>query len=255
MNRLTPCRKLSRSIFTSNSEIFKQQKKANLERMVAMLKKEVPNTLKTQLPFDYVDKNVVLRIFPEKLPNVPVIKTNTMYFSVSKILTVIIRNFILSSRVKLHIQQVNVLENSTGLSDAVFDEAESRIMLNKDRVSETESLSIGLFERSTKVVIKWRTCVDGCSHLHTSRTVDSDMGAFRISNLNLYDLFINHSFSEVKKEPDTLHLERVMCGVFVFELSENNDKIKVQTIDDVELVETDTKDKDTDEMKTVKGAY
>lgn len=107
--------------------------------------------------------------------------------------------------------------------------------------------------------------MNGCPHLDHSSTAHAKMGSFKFDNLdmskvlpesgknlssalvreielNLFPGFLQrkNKKSEIKEEmaqKSDRKLERIVSGVFIFELTADNDKIAVFTIDNCDVLE------------------
>lgn len=230
---------------------IEQERKANLGKILELLKELVPNILVKALPKEIISKDIMLRICPTHFEElnayIPVLKGHVSYYATSKALQLILTSVVLNPKVKLHIQSVRVCPPS--------DEAHQEFY--------------GVYPNSAKIIIKWSSCPEGCSHLSISEpdeeeekianhlsTSDAKLGTHSWSKVDTNKLF--NSGKKAKgagKGPSitaTLEhlvnsligltreggkLERTISGIFIFELNENNDKIIVHTIENIEVIE------------------
>lgn len=154
------------------------------------------------------------------LPN---IKGHVLYYTACKGLQIFLTSVVVNPQVKLHILSVRT---------STFPEPNT------------------VFANSTKIYMRWNTCQEGCSHL---REIDSSsfstsrakLGSHRWSGFD--PKVINKeswasSLADLTKgliglKKDELRLERVILGVFIFELNEDNSQVLVHTIEDMDIVE------------------
>lgn len=234
-----------------------QFKKANLGSMIEQIRILVPNILNKSLPKSVISNNVLLRVCPTHFQEynayIPTLKGHVSYFTTCKTLQFILTSVILNPKVQLHIQSIRTNSNSG-------DSALNFHGVNAD---------------STKIIVRWTTCAEGCFHLSPNdtketgtkidtssyhSTSDAKLGSHRWSKLDTLKL-VNKTNNEdvieiqgnsspsltntlshlttgligLKKE--NKRLERVISGLFIFELNEDNDKINVHTIENVNVVE------------------
>lgn len=243
-----------------------QQRKANLGSMIETLKDLIPNILTKSLPKSIISKDIYLRICPTHTQElnmyVPVLKGHVPYYTTCKTLQFILTSIILNPKVKLHIQSIKASKN------------------NGDQNLDPQAL----FPDTTKIHVRWVTCSEGCSHLSAKEEGSGrDKGSSRSQNyLSTSDAKLgSHSWLEIdtrkllhNSNPDTKSpnvsssgsisstvanltsgligltkesrkLERIISGIFIFELNTQNDSILVHTIEDVNIIEkTETQDVD-----------
>lgn len=234
-----------------------QLKKANLGSMTDELRVLIPNILNKSLPKAIVSNNVHLRICPTHFQEFnayfPTLKGHVSYYTTCKTLQFILTSIILNPKVKLHIQSIKTNFNKGDL----FPDMQS------------------VHSNSTKIYVRWNTCLEGCYHLSPNETngneegddisnyfstSDAKLGSHKWSKLDAKKL-VNNSKSSTKSSQSVTttlshltkgligltkehnKLERVISGIFMFELNEDNDKILVHTIEDVNVIEkTETED-------------
>lgn len=229
-----------------------QEKKANLGAMVDEVKLLVPHLLKQSLPKPVLSSNVLLRICPSHFDEfnsyLPNIKGHVSYYATWKTIQLVLTSIVLSPKVKLHILSLRVVHGSD--PQAVYPD-------------------------STKIIVRWATCSEGCDHLLPGQsdatnyhsTSDAKLGSHKWSKLDTLRFVKDYkdpqgisktlpsiattlsqiSTALVGLTKEGKKLERVISGIFIFELSEDNDKIVVHTIEDVDLIErTETEDADSE---------
>lgn len=223
-----------------NSE--EQRRKTNLGAMMDLLKIFVPTLLQESLPAEMLLSNVLLRICPSHFENInaylPNIKGHVSYYATCKALQIFLTSLVLNPRTQLHI-----------------------LLIRTSRFPEPNCV----YAHSTKIHIRWTTCPEGCWHLSgspklvslqedadmpESSTSNAKLGSHRWSSIDpgklLDALDLNWSLTGalanlgkgivgLRKEDDKL--ERIVSGVFIFELNELNDEIIVHTVEDMEVVE------------------
>lgn len=233
--------------YSSNSNdpdpnIEEQRRKTNLGAMMDLLKLFVPTLLQESLPAEMLLSNVLLRICPSHFENInaylPNIKGHVSYYATCKALQIFLTSLVLNPRTELHI-----------------------LLIRTSRFPEPNCM----YEHSTKIHIRWTTCPEGCWHLSGSpklvslqtnddttdaSTSNAKLGSHRWSSIDpgklLDALDLNWSLTGalanlgkgivgLRKEDDKL--ERIISGVFIFELNESNDQITVHTVEDMEVVE------------------
>ncbi|KAK6464570.1 hypothetical protein DFJ63DRAFT_317862 [Scheffersomyces coipomensis] len=255
---------INNDVDDSKNEINQKEqlKKANLGSIIDELKVLIPNILNTSLPTHVLSKDILLRVCPTHFnePYLPALKGHTTYYATCKALQLILTSFVLSPKVKLHVQSIRVHEGADAL--AVFNE-------------------------STKIYVRWTTCAEGCDHLSSEEqsgtnnlkndlfhsTSDAKLGSHKWSKLDTMRILNDSNKSQesngggsgslsknlpsitkaLSQLPAALigltkvnnKLERVISGIFIFELNETNDEIIVHTVENVDIIErTETEDVD-----------
>lgn len=227
-----------------DSPDFQQQEKmSNLGSMIDDLKEVVPQLLSRSFPKEMVLPDVLLRICPSHLDLInsylPTIKGRVSYYATCKALQMFFTSWVLNPRVKLHIQLIRTSH---------FPEANC------------------VYSHSTKIYIRWSTCSDGCTHLlepepdrlddseqvsRSTSTSKATLGSHRWSGIDTEKFTesehpggwsLSASLADLTKgiiglKQEDIRLERIILGVFVFELSEDNTEILVHTVEDMNVVE------------------
>lgn len=237
-----------------------QLRKANLGTMTDELRALIPNILNKSLPKNIISSNVHLRICPTHFQEFnayfPTLKGHVSYYTTCKTLQFILTSIILNPKVKLHIQSIKTNAAKGDLGPKIQS----------------------VHPDSTKIYVRWNTCLEGCDHLSPNEvtkdehsgnisnyhsTSDAKLGSHKWSKLDTKKLVNKSNGKSTKSSPSvstTLShlttgligltkehnkLERVISGIFIFELNENNDKIIVHTVEDVNVIEkTETQDID-----------
>ncbi|EGW30322.1 uncharacterized protein SPAPADRAFT_63178 [Spathaspora passalidarum NRRL Y-27907] len=212
---------------------FELEKKANLGAMIETLKAAIPNILEKSLDKSLISPDIFFRFCPSHFDEdyLPSLKGPVTYYATCKALQLFVSSIILSPKVKLHIQSI-------------------RIHTGPDAQS--------MFDDTTKIIVRWSTCPEGCYHLEggedeqSHSTSQANLGAHSWSKLDTMRLLNqNHVDSKVSlattltKLPATLigltkenkKLERVISGLFIFELTDDNSQVLVHTIEDMDIIE------------------
>lgn len=235
-----------------------QQRKVNLGKMIMELKELVPGILEESLPKKIVDDKIVLRICPTYLKEnnayFPLVKGAIAYYSACRVLQFVVSCFILTPKVKIHIQSIRVLGNGNAGAPSLQ----------------------GVYSDSNKIYMRWSTCSEECEHLlaedETSDTAatmtksfsnysnpgpqsSSEQGLIKEKVL-LFGKLNRGLISQNKASSPSLSmtlshllrnliglkrerkkLERVISGVFIFELNEENDRLIAHTIENIDIIE------------------
>lgn len=243
---------------------IKQDRLINANYLLEKLRSQVPELLQQSLSLELISKSVILRICPHTHPYIPVIKGQYGYFAAHKAIRMVVTNFLLNANVKLHILSINIQEpshevNSDKLGQKGFEQQliDAIPIFNESLLNFPKSKSNGVFDWTYKIVVKWRTCTEDCEHLVTGGskyhdTTEANLGSYNItkfdesiykkikfSDLNntVNGIFTAKSNEESGQVSGYSSGERVISGIFVFELTLDNKKILVQSLEDVEIVE------------------
>lgn len=215
-----------------------QERKANLGAIIDQIKLMVPNIVNKSLPKDMIGPEVLLRICPTHFAEfnayLPRIKGHVSYYTTFKALQVILTLVVLNPKVQVHITSIR----TTDLAPA------------------SDSIDyLCVYLDSTKIYVRWTTCSEGCFHLEGTgtevhSTSDAKLGAHRWLRFDTQHL-IDESAAKMSVKTalgklttgligltkEENRLERVISGLFIFELNKDNSKIIVHTIEDVDVVE------------------
>ncbi|ABN67026.2 conserved hypothetical protein [Scheffersomyces stipitis CBS 6054] len=227
------------------------QRKANIGTMIEEIKKLVPNILGKSLPKSIISPEISLRICPSHFDEfnayLPNLKGHVTYYATCKAIQLFMTSVVLSPKVQLHIQQIRV---------------------------STSPDPWAVYADTTKIHVRWSTCSEGCFHLSNDlqesvkddgtnveenfqSTSAAKLGAHRWSKLDTMKILREQDSpggisktlpsitSTLARLPAALigltkenkKLERVISGIFIFELNEDNDKIIVHTIENVDVIE------------------
>ncbi|CAH6723556.1 hypothetical protein CLIB1444_16S01442 [[Candida] jaroonii] len=208
-----------------------QQKVVNLGKVTDQLQDLIPNILNKSLPKSIISSDIMLRFIPTHVNEsyLPSIRGHVSYYASFKAIQILTTAFILNPQVKLHIQSIKVIEEESNID------------------------VLCVYKKSTKIHVRWTTCNEGCYHLNDSKsTSDAKLGSHTwskvdTSRVNLDDTFSLRNISKlslglVGLNKNQKQLERVVSGIFIFELNEENDKIIVHTIDDVNIIENESEE-------------
>ncbi|KAG7811163.1 hypothetical protein KL921_002791 [Ogataea angusta] len=220
-------------------------RKANLGTIIQMLQLKVPHLLQHNLPQEFLSQDIVLRLLPAQRPHIPVIRGVLLYNTTFKTLQLLVTSFFLNPEAKLHITHMNIKEARQSLSNTDL----VNLSINNNLLDFEESPELSPY--TTKITIKWRTCLNGCLHLHDNKTADARLGAYNLDTNSL--LHLKLPLQNLTKLNDN-SIERVLTGIFVFELTDKNDKIAVHTIDDCEIIENEQPSPDTNNIGFAPGA-
>lgn len=239
-----------------------QERKANLGSIIEEIKATIPNIFNKSLPKEIVSNDVLLRICPTHFAEfnayLPNIKGHVSYYTTCKTLQFILTSLVLNPKVKVHIQSIRTNRMSSPSSDFKNDYQ-------------------CVYPETTKVYIRWSTCQEGCFHLSTRdkedlesnksesisneqtdnfhSTSDAKLGSHSWSRFDTSKFLtldsqngnqgipsVKTTFAKLTKGLIGLtkaekKFERIISGLFIFELNEKNDQIIVHTIEDVNVVE------------------
>lgn len=245
----------------------KLTRKANLGSTIEMLQIRVPLLLQELLPETNVCKNIIFRILPHKYPNMPQLKGYLLYSTTLKTLQLALTSFYLNPKTQIHITNIKVEEPTSSMSS---DELVKLSLKNTEIESvgpspESKQSAQSLSNFTTKIIIKWRTCLNGCPHLEHTSTAHAKMGSFKFDNLDMskvlpesgknlssalireIELKLFPGFFERKNKSSQFNdsrvskggreIERIVSGVFIFELTADNSSIAVFTIDNCDVLE------------------
>ncbi|KAH3664200.1 hypothetical protein OGAPHI_004551 [Ogataea philodendri] len=206
---------------------------------------KIPTLLQSTIPATHLADNIVLKLLPKQKPHLPVVRGITLYNTTFKTLQLLLTSFYLNPQVRLHITHINIEEPTGSLSsNDMINLSIQNNLLNVDSSQQTSPYT-------TKITVKWRTCLNGCLHLRDNKTTSAQLGAFNLDNINF--LHLNSPVPNLTKLSDN-SIERVVSGIFVFELNDANDKIAVHCIDNCEIIENKQPSPNPDNIGFVPGA-
>ncbi|OBA20563.1 hypothetical protein METBIDRAFT_44116 [Metschnikowia bicuspidata var. bicuspidata NRRL YB-4993] len=222
-----------------------QQRILNLGMMTDHLKAAIPTLLQKSLPKALLLQHVLLRICPSFFEQInsylPNIKGHASYYATCKAAQIFLTSFLLNPHTQLHIE-----------------------LIRTSKFSDSNCL----YSRSTKIFVRWSTCSDGCTHLLNPEkaidtgavtrstgtvnfsTANAKLGSHRWSSIDSVQILdhlkqnwtltgsivdLAKSIAGVKK--DDAKLERIILGIFIFELNEENNQIVVHTIENLNIIE------------------
>ncbi|SMN18667.1 similar to Saccharomyces cerevisiae YGR053C Putative protein of unknown function [Maudiozyma saulgeensis] len=212
---------------------------ANLGKITDYLIKDgVPNLLVENYNDKYISDSVKLRLFPS-LGYIPIISGRTKFNGSMNALRLILSTFILGHDIKhLHIHSI---KNST---------------------SEDSPNTHAYYKNSQKIIVKWSTCSpeEKCHHIkdrntgiqahHRIRDENNSTKEYnhkhvldyilqpsndKLNSANIEKEYKNILFKKHNSEGEPI--SRVLQGLFIFELSDDNSEIEVHTIEDIELID------------------
>lgn len=262
--------------FRSNLQLFQMtndkktelENKANLGKMIEELQRLVPNLLVKSLPKDLISSEVLLRICPTHFDEfnalLPNIKGHVSYYTTLKSLQFVLTSLILNPKVKLHIQNIAIVppQQSTIEYLCVYPHT-TKIQIRWTTCSDgchhlteenpTESSGYNVTTRTTSP-----PGPDGSTgpNSSTNSTSSAMLGSHSWSQLDPKPFYNYHNSETAPRETKSLlktlnqltsgfiglvktnnDLERVISGIFIFELNHNNTQILVHTIEEVNIVE------------------
>ncbi|KAI5968567.1 hypothetical protein CANMA_002312 [Candida margitis] len=229
--RVKPCTRFSKipRIFNkcdndiSPEDKLDLERKMNLSNLIEKLKSQIPNILEHNLSKEIISNNIYLRICPSQFDEnyLPKLHGTIAYNSACKAITLFITSIILSPQVKLHISSIKT-----------------------SRKQDPQCM----FSTSMKVYVRWSTCRPNCEHLGVQSTSNAHFGSHKWSpedtkklmgaNVTLSGLIgkLTGAVMGVNKEKQK-DLERVISGLFIFELNDNCDEILVHTVENMDIIE------------------
>lgn len=211
-----------------------QERKANLGALVDEMRLLVPGMVHETLPKSIVLPDIMLRICPSHFDQMnaflPNIKGHVSYYATCKALQLFMTSVVVNPNVQLHIQSLR----TTTASDLPC-----------------------VYPHSQKIIVRWTTCPEGCTHLRrkvngSHKTGDAKLGSHRWSRIdtdkfvdaqeNPYNWLLSSSLAGLTKgiiglKKEEEDLERVVLGIFIFELNTKNDHIVAHTIEDMDVIE------------------
>ncbi|CAK9440203.1 uncharacterized protein LODBEIA_P43030 [Lodderomyces beijingensis] len=207
------------------------RRKANLSNLIRELKHQIPHILETNLSRAIISRDIYLRICPSQVDEsvLPKLHGTLAYYSACKAIQLFICSVMLSPRVKLHI--TNIRTTTTNNNNSSPDPQ-------------------CMYPNSTKVYVRWNTCMPNCEHLGAiESTSHANLGSHKwspedtIKLMNAYKLNslagivakLTSSVMSLSKESEKL--ERVLSGLFIFELNEECDAIMVHTVENMDIIE------------------
>jgi uncharacterized protein Veg len=208
----------------------RQRRTANLGTTIELLKELVPHIATQLLPKLLLSPQVLLRVCPSHFEEynayLPAIKGVVPYYASCKLLQFILTSIVLTPQVQIHIQSIRT---------SVNDKIHPYYSVHPD---------------STKIMMRWTTSSERASDICGEKAAPgwSRVATNKFFNLSEDDLkidkpaglgstlaLLSNKFKRVTNE--SLGLERVVSGIFIFELNEDNDRIIVHTVEDVDILE------------------
>lgn len=219
-------------------DLNKQRRNANLGATIEIIKELVPLITAKSLPKSILSKEILLRVCPTHFEEfnayLPAIKGHVPYYASCKLLQFLVSTIVLTPNVPLHIQSIR-----TSLNDKAFP-------------------YYSVYPDSTKVVVRWATSTESMHEDHSgSATLSKGWSKVAttkfLGNISEDELKSGNSISatlsdltiQIKKlaKDKRNNLDRVVSGIFIFELNQDNDKIIVHTVEDIDILErTETDD-------------
>lgn len=230
------------------------ERTANLGTMVQILQLKVPQMLTHIPPRRIMSNRIMMRILPNQFPNFPnfhgKFAVNIAMKTIQKGLTM----FYINPRCQLHITDLTIIEPMKSLSD---DEL-INLSIDNNEIGYEDCPAQEVSQYTSKIRIKWRTCLAKCEHLMDSNTDQAKYGVFSIDRFNWSKLLkasnpiqtlavleakktlegLSNTIKSLDPSESSEDVGRVLTGIFVFELNAANDKVVVFTIDSLEILES-----------------
>lgn len=185
-----------------SKETTQLSRRANLGSMIETLQDNVPQMLTHLLPHELISTNITLRLLPRQLPHLPPLKGYTVYASTLKTLQQGLHLFYLHPESKINVSHVSVIEPTGSLSsDKIINRSIELNGSGDDSNDVSSRNNQDVSDYTTKIKMLWKT--------------GPPPGTPAVDGHN-----------------------KILSGVFVFELEADNDKIEVFTIDNVELLDS-----------------
>ncbi|CCD24726.1 Mco32p NDAI_0D04120 [Naumovozyma dairenensis CBS 421] len=218
----------------------------------------IPNLLQKSIDDKYLCEDVQLRLLPTIYPYIPTIHGRSKYNASLNAIRLIVRNFILSEKCRLHILSVQtVLSKSTLEKNANF-----KFITNHDKLivkwqtclSEDDCKTHKLENmKSTKLAGKNAAADDDESTSHiVDYILDPSKGQLNENIVSKHFQDINLSVAEDKedgeasgereiKEQKPKKISKLLKGIQIFEFNEDNTKIQVHTFENIEMINFEKK--------------
>lgn len=230
------------------------ERTANLGTMVQILQLKVPQLLSKTPPQRIMSNNITMRVLPNQFPNFPNFHGKVSVTLGMKTIQKALTMFYLNPRCQIHITDLTIIEPMKSLSD---DEL-INLSIDNNQIGYEGCPAQDVSQYTSKIKIKWRTCLTKCDHLMDSLTEEAKYGVFSIDKFNWSKLLKSSNpiqslaLLEAKKTLEGLSntiksldptenrddVGRVLTGIFVFELNAANDQIVIFTIDTLEILES-----------------
>lgn len=249
------------------------QKVANLGQITDYLvDKGVPNLLQKMFEESVLADNIIFRLFPTSHPYIPVLHGKSKYKASLNAMRMIVRKFILGEECRLHISSVKTLTstlhdgetksvsqnyNTITCNDKLVIKWQSCVPEDHCRISKLE-INDRLKEKkrgngdNSALSVRSVPVIDYILHPTVNHLNQSVISEY-IENAAEKSVEKSFSTSEDSKEDENKKtdgdskrnkkksLSRLIRGTFIFEFNEENSKILVHTIEDVELIHYEKK--------------
>ncbi|CAI4062764.1 hypothetical protein N7582_002213 [Saccharomyces uvarum] len=230
----------------------------------------VPNLLQKMLKESVLDDNITLRLFPTSHPYIPVLHGRSKYKASLNAIRMIVRKFVLDEECRLHISSVKTLTSaSQGGESKAIPQNYNTITSNDKLVIKWQSCVPGDrckipkpeindelkgredgVEKENPFTMKSVPVIDYILH-PTLNSLNQRVVTEYIDNAaEKYVQNFNEN-GDIKggktgkddtiKKGKVKRLSRLIRGTFIFEFNEENSKILVHTIEDVELIHYEKK--------------
>ncbi|CAI4063319.1 hypothetical protein SUVZ_07G2900 [Saccharomyces uvarum] len=232
--------------------------------------KGVPNLLQNMFKESVLDENITLRLFPTSHPYIPVLHGRSKYKASMNAIRMIVRKFVLDEECRLHISLVKTsTSTSQGGEFKDFSQnyntitpndklvikwqscvPEDRCKISKPEINDELKEKKDGVEGKNPFSMKSVPVIDYILH-PTINNLNQKVVTEYIDNAaekSIQNFNKNGDIKEGKtgkydtiKKSKVKRLSRLIRGTFIFEFNEENSKILVHTIEDVELIHYEKK--------------
>lgn len=230
---------------------YKDPNNTNFGEIIDYLKSSgVPNLLQENLKDSVLDENIILRLLPSAHPYIPTLHGLIKYKASMNAIRVIMRKFVLedSSRIKIlsskklsgsHAEEVRQqcrLSPYLTTNDKFLLKWQSCLPQNADPIGPEDGYVNKKFTFSSNDSLEQKKGSPILDYILQKTTmIDNNQASGLISKYITMGNKLNSSNNN--NESTDNGFTRVVNGIFVFEMNEDNSKIAVHTIEDVELID------------------
>ncbi|KAI5962987.1 uncharacterized protein KGF55_002779 [Candida pseudojiufengensis] len=235
------------------------QRKINLSNLIKNLKTQLPNILENNLSKDIISSKIYLRICPSQFDEnyLPKLQGYLTYYSTCKAIQLFITSIILSPKVKLHLTNIKIADKNQPDSNCMFPNS-TKLYIRWNTCIPNCIEHLGLNQSTTQANFgshKWsnedtKNLFSNNHNLSNSKNQEDSsinlnlskfIGKITRTLLSGSKLTNNHSQENQSDKEDSSksnkELERVIYGLFIFELNEDCNQILVHTIENMDIVE------------------
>lgn len=181
--------------------MLRQTKLINLSRITQYLTLDgVPNLLSHNFDPKWIDSNIKLRLFPLSLPILPTLSGQLQYQTCLNTLRLFSNRFLLDKKIK---NDINIPHKLNIISIDTIKNNQSTIPTPRNKLFSTTN---------DKLIIKWQTSPSHYTNINSKNYIRVQDGMFT-ENKN----------------------DRMIMGNFILELNQDNSRILVHTIENIEF--------------------